>query len=146
MSTPLRLGDRITLHYRLICNGEPVVDTFAAAPETFTLGHGDIDPRLEALLLQLAVGEHRVFDLDPGAAFGDRDEQLLHTLARADFPAADDLALGDQVPFTLPNGQELYGIVRALEGDQVRVDFNHPLAGLPVTFEVEVLQRLAGDA
>ena len=139
MNDAIRLGDRLTLHYRLSCRGEPIVDTFAGEPETFTLGHGEIDTRLEALLLNLHAGEHRVFQLDAGEAFGTHDENLLHDLPRAEFPAPETLKLGDQVEFTLPNGQALGGIVRALEGDSVRVDFNHPLAGLPVEFEVRIL-------
>lgn len=134
-----KLGDRITLHYRLNCNGEEVVNTFTDAPETFTLGHGDIDPRLEALLLGLAVGDHRSFELEAGAAFGGYDAGLVHTLARADFAADLVLEPGYQVEFTLPNGQRLSGIVQALSADDVRVDFNHPLAGLAVDFEVKIL-------
>lgn len=139
MSDAIRLGDRLSLHYRLNCNGEEIVNTFDGEPETFTLGHGEIDARLESLLLGLNAGAHRVFDLAPGVAFGAHDENLLHTLPRADFPTPDSLRLGDQVAFTLPREQSLSGIVRALDTDTVRIDFNHPLAGLPVCFEVKIL-------
>jgi len=139
VSDAIRLGDRLSLHYRLNCNGEEIVNTFDDAPETFTLGHGEIDARLETLLLGLNAGEHRTFELAPGEAFGARDENLLHTLPRAEFPASDSLKLGDQIAFTLPGEQSLSGIVRALDNDTVRIDFNHPLAGLPVCFEVKIL-------
>lgn len=138
-STALRLGDQITLHYRLSCQGETLVDSFPEGPETFSLGQGDIDPRLETLLLGLRVGDRRLFELEPGEAFGPRDPAMIHTLPRTDFPADMELEVGSGVEFELPNGQTLSGSVLAIDDDGVRVDFNHPLAGLPVNFEVQIL-------
>lgn len=135
----LRPGDRVTLHYRLECGDEEVVNTFPEAPETFTLGSGELEARLETLLLGLGEGQHLSFELGPGEAFGHRDEQLVHTLPRADFPADMDLAPGHGVQFDLPNGQSMMGTVLEIGADAVKVDFNHPLAGLPVTLEVRIL-------
>ena len=135
----LKIGDRVTLHYRLACNGENIVNTFAAQPETFRIGQGDIDPRLEVLLTGLQVDDHRTYELDPGAAFGNHDAGMVHDLPRADFTADMVLAPGHDVEFTLPNGQTLNGVIRHIDADNVRVDFNHPLAGLPVVFEVKIL-------
>lgn len=138
-SASLRLGDQVTLHYRLACNGEEIVNTFAAEPETFRLSQGEIDPRLEALLIGLQAGDHRTYELDPGAAFGSHEAGMIHDLPRSDFAADLVLIPGHEVEFTLPNGQVLHGIVRSIAADSVRVDFNHPLAGLPVLFEVKIL-------
>ncbi len=135
----LRPGDRVTLHYRLECGGEEVVNTFPEEPETFILGSGELESRLESLLLGLAEGQHLTFELGPGEAFGQRDEQLVHTLPRADFPAGMELAPGHGVQFDLPNGQSMMGTVLEIGEDAVKVDFNHPLAGLPVTLEVRIL-------
>ncbi|MDP2834888.1 MAG: FKBP-type peptidyl-prolyl cis-trans isomerase [Pseudomonadota bacterium] len=148
-SASLHLGDQATLHYRLSCQGEILVDTYSEGPETFTLGHGEIDPRLETLLLGLCVGDHRLFDLSPGEAFGPHDPAMIHSLPRSDFSAnlgADmELAVNSSVDFSLPNGQVLTGTVLEIDADSVRVDFNHPLAGLPVNFEVQIL-AIAGRA
>lgn len=138
-SAPLRLGDQVTLHYRLSCQDEILVDTFTDGPETFTLGHGEIDPRLESLLLDLRVGDHRVYDLAPGEAFGPHDPAMIHTLPRDDFPSSLELDVNGGVDFALPNGQAVSGSVLEIDADNVRVDFNHPLAGLPVNFEVQIL-------
>jgi FKBP-type peptidyl-prolyl cis-trans isomerase SlpA len=135
----LRPGDRVTLHYRLECGGEEVVNTFPEGPETFTLGSGELEARLETLLLGLEPGQHCSFELEAGEAFGPRDAQLVHTLPRADFPAGMDLAPGHGVQFDLPNGQSMMGTVLEIGADSVQVDFNHPLAGLPVTLEVQIL-------
>jgi FKBP-type peptidyl-prolyl cis-trans isomerase SlpA len=134
-----RLGDTVTLHYRLSCAGQVIIDTFGDQPDTFVLGHGEIDPRLETLILTLQPGQHRVFDLEAWQAFGLRDDALVHTLPRSDFSAECELVLGHSVDFPLPNGQVLTGTLLEAGPDNVRVDFNHPLAGLPLRFEVELL-------
>lgn len=135
----LRPGSIATLHYRLECGGQEVVNTFDAGPETFTLGVGELEARLEALLLGLEAGEHRVYELGPGEAFGPHDPNLIHTLEQEEFPADLVLAENHTVEFSLPNGQTLQGTVLERTDAGVKVDFNHPLAGLPVTFEVQVL-------
>jgi len=132
-------GDLVTLHYRISSYGQEIVDTFPDAPETFRLGDGDIDPRLEQALTGLNEGERKVFELHPWAAFGERDESLVQTLPRSDFPADMALPPGHQVEFDLPNGQHLTGAILEADADAVRVDFNHPLAGLPIEFEVHIL-------
>ena len=135
----LRIGDRATLHYRLECSGRIIVDTFDAAPETFTLGMGEIDPHLEALLLGIEAGVRRVFDLGPGEAFGLRDEELLQRMPVDDFESGRILVPNAGVQFELPNGQTLNGTIIEAGPETVLVDFNHPLAGLPVRFEVQIL-------
>ncbi len=135
----VRMGDRVTLLYRLTCGGEEVVSTFGHAPETFTLGSGEIDSRLEVLLLGLKTGEHTTIALGPGQAFGERDEALVQRLGREEFDPSLKLLVGHTVDFSLPSGQTLHGTILAVDDSEVEVDFNHPLAGLPVTFEVHIL-------
>ena len=139
----LKIGDQVLLHYRLSCRGEEIANTFTVQPETFRIGQGDIDVRLESLLIGMRVGDHRTFHLESGAAFGSPDPGMVHDLPRSEFAAletANTLAPGHDVEFTLPNGQTLNGVIRSIDADFVRVDFNHPLAGLPVTFEVKIIE------
>jgi FKBP-type peptidyl-prolyl cis-trans isomerase SlpA len=133
----IRSGDLVTLHYRLASMGQEIVDTFPDAPETFRMGTGEIDSRLERALLGLAAGTHQTLHLTPWEAFGERDEELVQDLPREDF--ADELPVGHQVEFELPNGQTLVGTIVEVGPETVRIDFNHPLAGLPVEFEIKVL-------
>lgn len=139
MSLHIRPGDRVTLHYRIASYGQEIVDTFPDAPETFQVGAGDIDMRLEQQLIGLAEGERRRFELMPWEAFGERDEALVQTLPRRDFPADTALLPDHQIEFELPNGQVLTGTILGIESDTVQVDFNHPLAGLPIEFEIHIL-------
>ncbi len=135
----LRLGDRVTLHYRLSCSAGEIANTFADGPETFVLGTGEIDPRLELLLTGLTPGAHHLFQLAPWQAFGEHDETLVRRLPREEFPPDQELPVGHSIDFTLPNGQTLTGTLLDVDEEHARVDFNHPLAGLPVEFEFEIL-------
>jgi FKBP-type peptidyl-prolyl cis-trans isomerase SlpA len=135
----IRSGDRVTLNYRLSCRGHEIVNTFPEGPEAFVVGNGDIDPRLEFLLSRLVPGERRTWQLEPRQAFGERDESLIHVLPGSEFPSRAELNPGDRVDFHLPNGQTWLGTILAVSEADVKVDFNHPLAGLPLEFEVEII-------
>jgi FKBP-type peptidyl-prolyl cis-trans isomerase SlpA len=138
-------GSFLTLHYRLSGpDGADVVTTFGDKPATLSLGEGQLAPAIEALLLGLPEGAHQRFELPAGAAFGQRNPELLQRVARALLrelgdPDAD-YAVGDVVQFPTPDGQGAYaGVVRETAEDWVLFDFNHPLAGQPVRFEVQLL-------
>lgn len=138
-------GSFLTLHYRLAGpDGADVVNTFDARPATLSMGSGQLAPAIEAQLIGLAEGTQHGFDLAAGAAFGPRNPDLLqrvklsllHELGDAD--ARYDV--GDVVQFPTPDGQAGFaGVVREVGGDGLLIDFNHPLAGLPVRFEVKLL-------
>jgi len=138
-------GSFLTLHYRLAgLDGADVVNTFNDKPATLSMGMGQLAPAIEAKLIGLAEGAHHHFDLAPGLAFGQRSADmlqrvklsLLHELGDADA----SYAVGDVVQFPTPDGQATYaGVVREVADDWLLFDFNHPLAGQGVRFEVKVL-------
>ena len=135
----------LTLHYRLSgADGAAVVDTFGTQPATLSLGAGQLAPAIEALLVGLPEGCEQTFSLPAGAAFGARNEALLQRVKLALLqemgdPDAD-YAVGDVVQFPTPDGQGAYaGVVRECGGDWLLFDFNHPLAGQPVRFDVQLV-------
>ncbi len=141
-------GSFLTLHYRLSGPQGDVVNTFAAAPATLTLGTGELAPALEARLLGLAEGTHTTLELASGEVFGPRSPDMLQWMARQeliDLGGADEsYAVGDVVKFPTPDGSgEFAGVIvdfrHDAKGEAVLFDFNHPLAGQPVTFEVQVI-------
>jgi len=87
----------------------------------------------------LAPGDHRNHALDPDQAFGQRDESKIKQLPRADFPPEVALEPGMVVEFPMPGGQLLSATLVAADAQQVTVDFNHPLAGKAVEFEVRII-------
>ncbi len=141
-------GSFLTLHYRLAGPTGDLINTFTGKPATLTLGSGALSPALEAQLLGLPEGSRATFELAPGAAFGERNPDMLQWLAHQVLlemgDAAESYAVGDVVHFPTPDGQGRFaGTVRQLRsddrGEAVLFDFNHPLAGQAVTFEVHVI-------
>jgi len=138
-------GSFLTLHYRLAGpDGQSIVDTFGAQPATLSLGSGQLAPAIEARLIGLAEGAHESFELPAGAAFGERNPQLqqrvkLSLLHEQGDPDAS-YAPGDVVRFSTPEGGGSYaGVVREVGDGWLLFDFNHPLAGQPVRFEVKLV-------
>ena len=144
MST-VRPGSFLTLHYRLAGpDGADVINTFDGKPATLSLGSGQLAPAMEARLIGLAEGTRAVFDLPAGEAFGERNAQLLQKvrleLLREHGDPDAQYAVGDVVQFPTPDGQGAYaGVVREAGEGWLLFDFNHPLAGQPVRFEVDLL-------
>jgi FKBP-type peptidyl-prolyl cis-trans isomerase SlpA len=138
-------GSFLTLHYRLSGpDGADVVSTFGDRPATLSLGSGQLAPAIESLLVGLPDGAHERFELPAGAAYGDRNPSLLQRVARSLLAELGDpdaqYAVGDVVDFPTPDGQGRYaGVVREAAEDWLLFDFNHPLAGQPVRFEVQLL-------
>lgn len=134
----------LTLHYRLAAaDGTDIVSTFNDSPATLQLGHGQLAPFLEECLLGLPEGTHRTFDLPPEKAFGPRNPELLQRVSKATLAENSQLGeqyvVGDLVEFAAPGGGRFAGIVRDIDQDGALFDFNHPLAGQPLRFEVKII-------
>ncbi|MEN9628854.1 MAG: hypothetical protein RJA10_2081 [Pseudomonadota bacterium] len=138
-------GSFLTLHYRLAGpDGADVVNTFGGKPATLSLGTGQLAPALEQRLIGLEEGARQSFDVPPGDAFGQRNPDLLQRVKLQLLRELGDpdatYAPGDVVQFPTPDGQGSYaGVVREAGDDWLLFDFNHPLAGRAVRFEVQVL-------
>jgi FKBP-type peptidyl-prolyl cis-trans isomerase SlpA len=141
----VQAGSFLTLHYRLSGpDGADLINTFHDKPATLSLGTGELAPAVEARLLGLAEGTHTSFDLAAGEAFGERNADLVQRVKRSLLNELGDpdeqYNVGDVVQFPTPDGQGAYaGVVREVAGDSLLFDFNHPLAGRPVTFEVQLI-------
>ena len=140
-------GSFLTLHYRLTGpGGVDLINTFGGKPATLSLGTGQLSPAIELHLLGLSEGTHATFDLPAGAAFGERSADLIQWVARALLNELGDpdetYKVGDVVQFPTPDGAGQYaGSVVQVKGlqDAVQFDYNHPLAGQAITFEVNII-------
>lgn len=138
----------LTLHYRLAGPQGNVVNTFEGQPATLSLGEGALAPAIEQRILGLAEGSRATFDLAAGEAFGQRNPEMQQWVTRKllnDFGDPEEqYDIGDVVEFPAPNGQGTYAgaVVQVNEEGAVLFDFNHPLAGQPVTFEVQIISVL----
>lgn len=137
-------GSFLTLHYRLAGPAGDIINTFAEKPATLSLGNGELSPAVEQRLIGLEEGTHATFDIPAGEAFGDRNAEMQQWVARTLLAKLGDpderYAVGDVVQFPTPDGQGSYaGAVISSNDTAVQFDFNHPLAGQPVTFEVRLI-------
>ena len=138
-------GSFLTLHYRLSGpDGADVVNTFGGLPATLSLGSGQLAPAIEERLVGLDEGAHERFELPAGAAFGERNPALLQRVKLALLHELGDpdasYSVGDVVRFPTPDGEGAYaGVVREVGPDWLLFDFNHPLAGEAVSFEVQLI-------
>jgi len=135
----------LTLHYRLAGPQGDIINTFDDKPATLSLGAGVLTPALEQRLLGLAEGTRTVIEIAPGEAFGEHNPDMQQWVARKLLNELGDpmerYAAGDVVQFPTPDGLGSYAgtVLQVAEDGAVLFDFNHPLAGQPVTFEVHVI-------
>lgn len=143
MSEPIREitpSGEVTLHFAIaLCDGTVITTTFDDEPVTLTLGSGDLTENLEKTLYGLKPGEKQSLILEADNAFGQRDEEKAYFMPRSAFPPEMELEPELVVSFATPAGDELAGIVQELDESQVKVDFNHPLAGHDIVFTVEII-------
>ena len=139
--TEQRIGPdkEVTLHFALKLESGDVVDsTFDKQPATFKVGDGNLLPGFEAALFGFKAGDKRVVQVEPENAFGQPNPQNVQVMPRAQFQDME-LSEGLLVIFNDAANTELPGVVKGYDDAQVTIDFNHPLAGKTLSFEVEII-------
>ena len=136
----ISIGSSVTMHFSIrLKDGMVVENSFDNEPINFVVGDGSLDKGLELALIGLRPGDRQTLTLMPGQAFGLRDESALQLIPRDQFPQEIDLKAGQIIGFSGNHGEELAGAVVEVLDQQVRVDFNHPLAGREIEFEVQII-------
>lgn len=141
----VQAGSFLTLHYRMAGPAGDVINTFGDKPATLSLGAGELSPAVEQRLIGLEEGARTTFELPAGEAFGERNADMQQWVARKLMNELGDphekYTAGDVVQFPTPDGLGSYAgaVVSVREDGAVLFDFNHPLAGQPVTFEVQII-------
>ncbi|SER38425.1 FKBP-type peptidyl-prolyl cis-trans isomerase [Pseudomonas soli] len=139
--TETRIGQNteVTLHFALhLENGDTVDSTFDKAPATFKVGDGNLLPGFENALFGFKAGDQRKLSIAPENAFGQHNPQNVQVMSRSQFEGME-LSEGLLVIFNDAANTELPGVVKAFDDNQVTIDFNHPLAGKTLNFEVQIL-------
>ena len=109
-------------------------------PAKLQMGDGSLSPAFEAQLSGMAAGDKRTFTLAPEDAYGMPNPDNIYYVDRSKFSADAPAKVGMIVGFAMPYGSELPCLIREVVGESVTVDFNHPLAGQTLTFNVEIVQ------
>src|SRR5690606_37607529 len=139
--TEQRIGPdkEVTLHFALsLENGDVVDSTFDKKPATFKVGDGNLLPGFEQQLYGLKAGDKRTLQVAPEQGFGQPNPQNVQVMPRSQSEGME-LSEGLLVIFNDAAKTELPGVVKAFNDRQVTVDFNHPLAGKLLAFEVEII-------
>lgn len=139
---PARPGDTVTVHYRGTLEDGTVFDSSEGrAPLLFTLGEGDVIPGFEAAVLGLEVGDKAVATVPPEEGYGPRYEEAVQEVPIDLFGEAAP-EIGDVVSVIADDGTQLAATVSDISDDlmTVALDFNHPLAGRTLTFEIELVE------
>lgn len=137
-------GSRVTLHFALkLDDGQCIESTFDRQPATLVMGDGSLLEGFEAVLLGMAAGERKTVTLPAAQAFGPHRPENLQRFPRARFVGME-LEPGLMVDFADKGGTSLPGVIADIGDSEVVVDFNHPLAGRALIFEVEIIE--AGQA
>lgn len=145
MTATIEPGSFLTLHYRLAGPQGDVINTFSGKPATLSLGNSELSPAMEERLIGMEEGARATFEIPAGEAFGERNPDMIQWLARRELNAMGDpleqYAIGEVVQLPTPDGQgQFAAVVRAVRDDgALQLDFNHPLAGQAVIFEVQVI-------
>lgn len=136
----IQLGNEVTLHFSLLLSsGEEIDTTRNGDPAKFVVGDGSLLPGFEAALIGKTTGYAEQIVLAAATAFGERNEENVRVLSKDKFTdVVEPLEPGLMISFGSPEG-ELPGIVMDVYEQAIKVDFNHPLSGREIIFDVAVL-------
>lgn len=139
---PLRAGPdmKVTLHFAVrLMDGTVMDSTFDGAPASFVWGDESLLPGFEQAIRGLKAGDRRSVFINADKGFGPYNEDNLQHFPRNQFSDDAELAPGVVMSFADAAQSELPGVIVSVDDEWVQVDFNHPLAGRDLTFEVQII-------
>lgn len=138
-------GVVVSLNYVLTVDGEEIARTEAGEPMDYLHGAENIVPGLERALTGKQIGDRVSVTLEPADAYGEYDEENVEELDREDVPQADELEKGMVIEVEDEEGYSYLAFVRDMTSDMVVLDYNPPLAGKTLTYDVEVVRLRPAD-
>lgn len=133
-------NSRVTLHFAIrLEDGAEIDSNFGGKPATFEVGDGNLLPGFEQSLFGLKVGDKETLSIKPENGFGMPNPANEQKFKRTQFDQDQELYPGLVMTFNDAANTELPGVIASVSDDEVIVDFNHPLAGKALQFEVEII-------
>lgn len=129
----------VSIDYTLTVDGEVVDSTEGDAPLNFLQGHQNIIPGLERELAGMKVGDSKKVTVTPAEAYGEVDPENIIDVPRDEFPSEIPLEPGTELEVKNADGEVLSATINEVNGDTVKLDFNHPLAGKSLSFDVTIV-------
>ena len=135
-------GDHVTIEYKGMLENEDTVESSAdTGPFELEVGGGAMPPGFENALINMIEGEEKTVVLQPDEAFGHKDKKLLHKVDRSVFGKNITPKTGMVLGMTVDKDgqkQKIPALITAVNGEEVTIDFNHPLAGKAITYKFTV--------
>jgi FKBP-type peptidyl-prolyl cis-trans isomerase SlyD len=138
----LLIGDNlvVSMHYKLTdATGQLLDSSEGSDPLNYLHGSGNIIPGLEQALVGKVEGDSLQVQVEPADAYGESNPELMQVVDRAAFQGVESVEVGMAFEARGPDGAAQRIVVTAIDGDQVTVDANHPLAGQQLNFDVQVV-------
>ena len=130
----------VSIHYKLTNDEGSILDSSEGQePLAYLHGLGNIIPGLENALTGRAVGDKFTVTITPADGYGERDNEMVQSVPKSAFQGVDQIEPGMQFQAQSPDGMQLVTVVD-VDGDEVILDGNHPMAGITLTFDVEVTE------
>src|SRR5512133_489526 len=129
----------VSIDYTLTVEGEVVDTTEGDEPLNFLQGHQNIIPGLERELTGMKIGDNKKVVVTPAEAYGEIDPDNIIDVPREEFPEEIPLEPGTELEVKNADGEVLSATINEVNGDTVKLDFNHPLAGKELTFDITVV-------
>lgn len=143
------LKHKVCVHYTgSFDDGEVFDSTIDREPLTYIENNHEVIPGFEAAVATMEPGEKKKVRLEPKEAYGEVNPALLYQMPTVDIPNYDDLVVGEMIYLMNEQGyQQLARVVKVEDDGMTIFDFNHPMAGVPLNFELELLSRedVSGD-
>lgn len=130
----------VSLEFTLTVDGEVVDTSDGDEPIRFIQGQGQIIPGLEKALYGMAMGESKELAIPPKEGYGEHDPSAYADIPRAEFPSEIPLEPGVELELKNKTGDLLEATIESVGEDNVRLNFNHPLAGKILNFSVKVIE------
>jgi FKBP-type peptidyl-prolyl cis-trans isomerase SlyD len=129
----------VSMEYTLTVDGEELDSSKDAGPLQFLAGHDNIVPGLEREMIGMKIGESKDVVVSPADGYGEFDEEAYAEVPRSEFPKDMEIELGMELGVTDEDDNHQMAFVESVDDETVRLDFNHPLAGAELHFNVKVV-------
>jgi peptidylprolyl isomerase len=137
---PVKSGDCVCVNYTgRLESGEVFDSSEGRSPLEFTVGSGQLIKGFDSGVVGMRVGDKKTIKLPPAEAYGERDDRRIQKFPRAKLPKEPEPQPGMMLTITTPTGMVLPAKIASVEGDSVMIDFNHPLAGKTLIFDISVV-------
>jgi peptidylprolyl isomerase len=136
----VKKNDKVTVHYTgTLADGSVFDSSREAEPLEFTVGDGQLIKGFDEAISGMTVGEVKTVTIPAEEAYGAPNEEMVFDIERSQFDESVTPELGQRFQFEAPDGQQIVVTITEIDGDQITLDANHPLAGQDLTFELELM-------